>query len=98
MTRYPSVTLAARTEYKITLSIVDRPIHNSDHCPVCQDIGSVVEAAVYLPVECGDGHLDRKYVECCVGCVVPVIDNERYLASDQTIQVEVYRGMTLRPF
>lgn len=98
MTRYAAVLDAPHADYLIKLSIVDRTVHNHAHCLVCQDIGSVVEAEVYLPIEAGDGHLSKKHVECCAGCVIPTIDNEPHLAADQIIQVEVYRGMTLRPF
>jgi hypothetical protein len=98
MTRNTAVLIAPHTDYLIKLSIVDRQIHNHAHCPICQDIGSVIEAEVYLPVEAGDGHLSKRHVECCAGCVIPVIDIEGYLAAGQTIEVEVYRGMTLRPF
>jgi DUF1680 family protein len=97
MTR-TTVLIAAHANYSIRLSIVDRQVHNHAHCLICQDIGSVIEAEVYLPVEAGDGHLSKKHIDCCVGCVIPVIDSEPYVASDQTIEVEVYRGSTLRPF
>lgn len=99
MTRYAAAVLTPpHTDYALKLSIVDRTVHVHAHCPICQSLGSVIEAEVYLPIEAGDGHLAKKHVECCAGCVIPVIDNEPYLAGDQTIEVEVYRGMTLRPF
>jgi hypothetical protein len=89
---------APHTDYSISLVIVDRRVCTYAHCTFCQNISSLVEAEVYLPIEAGDGHLIKKHVECCCRCVIPAIDDEPHLAIDQTIQVEVYRGATLRPF
>jgi hypothetical protein len=97
MTRITAQVSASRhADYDIHLSIVDRPVCNHAHCVLCQDIGSVVEAEVYLPVEAGDGHLAKRHVECCCTCVFSAIDGEPHLAIDQVIQVEIYRGATLR--
>lgn len=92
------ITASVQYGYHIELTIVDRQICSHAHCTHCQRVSSVVEAEVYLPIEAGDGHLTKKHLECCCACVLPAIDGEPYVATDQTIVVEVYRGATLRPF
>jgi hypothetical protein len=87
---------AGHTRYALQLDVVDLSVDNHQHCPICQNLGSVVEAEVYLPLEAGDGHLSTKHVECCCSCVLATIDREPHLAVDQTITVEVYRGASFR--
>ena len=87
---------AGHTDYVIKMSLVDLPVDNHQHCPICQSLGSVVEAEVYLPIEVGDGHIDKKHIECCCRCVLPSLDREDHLAADMDIQVEVYRGASFR--
>jgi len=97
MTRTAAQLLTARhTRYALKLDVVDLPVDNHQHCPICQSLGSVVEAEVYLPIEAGDGHLSKKHVECCCGCVLRTLDREPHLAIDQPITVEVYRGASFR--
>lgn len=95
MTRTAAL-FAPRVDYLIKVSFVDLPVDNHQHCQFCQSLGSAVEAELYLPLEAGDGHLSKKHVECCCACVLPCIDREPHLAADQEIQVEVYRGCSLR--
>lgn len=88
--------VAGHTRYALQLDVVDLPVDSHQHCPICQSLGSVVEAEVYLPLEAGDGHISKKHVECCCSCVLRTIDGEPHLAIDQPITVEVYRGASFR--
>jgi hypothetical protein len=91
-----SLLAAGRTRYALRLDVVDLPVDNHQHCPLCQSLGSVVEAEVYLPLEAGDGHISKKHVECCCRCIMCAIEREPNLAADQTITVEIYRGASFR--
>lgn len=91
----PIQMAVCRPDYQIMMYVVDGlTCQSTDHCPHCVLEGSSVQANAWLPT--GDGQ--HEFMECCMSCLVPVIDSTPWVDTTQPITVEVDRGATARPF
>jgi hypothetical protein len=67
---------------------------STDYCPWCVGEDSTVECNAWAVIEGGTYQI----VECCRTCLIPVLDSVPYLDDTATIDVEVHRNATNRPF
>ncbi|HEY2101418.1 MAG TPA: hypothetical protein VGH72_33480 [Pseudonocardia sp.] len=81
--------------YDIRLTIVDDVPSQGASCPRCAE--EPVTSLLRLVTDTGT-ELNTDYYELCTGCVIPQIDSTAYLAEDETIELEVSRVATERPF
>jgi hypothetical protein len=82
------------TSYDLRVTIVDHVDNEGEPCTWCQLENATVQAQAYLPI----GTVTQDMVECCLACLVPVIDSTPYLDSGSRVVVEVARSATRRPF
>lgn len=90
--RYADSTL------RLDIHVVDYLLaSHTDVCAHCLE--NTVEANAWVTLDSdNDTGQPQVIVECCLPCLIPVLDATPYLDDTQTITVEVHRSATHRPF
>jgi hypothetical protein len=85
--RYTGTTLRLEITVEDFLLVINHAV-----CQHCQSNPTQCNAWVTF-----DGG-EQDIVECCMACLIGVLDSTPYLDDTQTIPVEVVRSATHRPF
>jgi hypothetical protein len=91
------MTTTTATWYDLSVRVTDHVDGQGEPCTHCQLVDATVQCVAYVALgEPGEHRADT--IECCLACLIPVLDSTPYLDTDRPIVVEVARSATRRPF